>query len=424
MPMKILEKEDNLVYRSIKKELIRQQNNIELIASENIVSKAVLEAMGSILTNKYAEGYPDARYYNGCKYIDEIESLAIERCKKLFKCNFANVQPHSGASANLAVLFALLNTGDTILGMSLDAGGHLTHGAKPTISGKWFNSVQYGLDENGILNYNELGKKLYENNPKLLIVGASAYSRTIDFKKIKDILDEYKKKTGNICYYMVDIAHIAGLVATGLHPSPFPHADVVTSTTHKTLRGPRGGIILANNEEIAQKIDKSIFPGCQGGPLEHIIAGKAVAFGEDLKPEFRTYCDQVIKNAKTLADELLHYGFKIVSNGTDNHMMLVDLTPFDATGSEVANWLDGIGITCNKNAIPNDPKPKTKTSGIRLGTPAVTTRGFKEEDMKEVARIIFECVQYFSSKERQKPSRILKLVEAVKELTLKYPIYE
>lgn len=424
MPMKTLEKEDNLVHQSIRKELIRQQNNIELIASENIVSKAVLEAMSSILTNKYAEGYPGARYYNGCKYVDEIESIAIERCKQLFKCKFANVQPYSGASANLAVLFALLTTGDTILGMSLDAGGHLTHGAKPTISGKWFNSIQYGLDENGILNYSELEKKLYENNPKLLIVGASAYSKTIDFKRIKDILDGYRKKTGNTCYYMVDIAHIAGLVATELHPSPLPYADVVTSTTHKTLRGPRGGIIITNDEEMAQKIDKSIFPGCQGGPLEHIIAGKAVAFGEALKPEFIVYCDQVIKNAKILAEELLSYGFKIVSNGTDNHMMLVDLTPFDVTGSEVANWLDGIGITCNKNAIPNDPKPKTKTSGIRLGTPAVTTRGFKEEDMKEVARIIFECVQYFSSGEKQKPSKILKLVEAVKELTLKYPIYE
>ena len=424
MLMKSLEKEDNQIYQAIRKELIRQQNNIELIASENIVSKAVLEAMGSVLTNKYAEGYSGARYYNGCKYIDEIESIAIERCKKLFKCNFANVQPHSGASANLAVLFALLTTGDTILGMSLDAGGHLTHGAKPTISGKWFNSVQYGLDENGILNYGELEQKLYESNPKLLIVGASAYSRTIDFKKIKDILDTYKEKTGNNCYYMVDIAHIAGLVATGLHPSPLPYADVITSTTHKTLRGPRGGIILSNNEEIAQKIDKAVFPGCQGGPLEHVIAGKAVAFGEDLKPEFKTYCEQVIKNAKTLADELLNYGFKIVSNGTDNHMMLVDLTPFNATGSEVANWLDGIGITCNKNAIPNDPKPKTKTSGVRLGTPAITTRGFKEEDVKELARIIFECVQYFTAKEKQKPSKILKLIEAVKELTLKYPIYE
>lgn len=419
-----LKKDDSQVYQAINKELRRQQDNIELIASENIVSKAVLEAMGSILTNKYAEGYPSARYYNGCRFVDEIETLAIERCKKLFNCNFANVQAHSGASANLAILFALLDAGDTILGMSLDAGGHLTHGAKPTISGKWFNAVQYGLNDDGILNYKELEEKLYANNPKLLIVGASAYSRIIDFKRIKDILEEYKKKTGNECHYMVDMAHIAGLVATGFHPSPVPYADVITSTTHKTLRGPRGGLIITNDEEYAKKIDKSIFPGCQGGPLEHVIAGKAVMFGEDLKPEYKSYCGQVVKNAKVLADELINYGFKIVSGGTDNHMMLVDLTPFDVSGSEVANWLDGIGITCNKNAIPNDPKPKTKTSGIRLGTPAVTTRGFVEEDMKEVARIIFECVEYFSSQEKQKPSKILKLIESVKDLTLKHPIYE
>ncbi|MDR3290292.1 MAG: serine hydroxymethyltransferase [Rickettsiales bacterium] len=409
------------IFALIDKEKQRQQDNIELIASENIVSPNVLKAVGSILTNKYAEGYPGHRYYNGCDVVDKIEQIAIDKCCKLFDCKYANVQAHSGASANLSVLFALCNVGDTILGMSLDAGGHLTHGAKPTISGKWFNSVQYGLTNDGYLNYDEMGELLYKHKPSLLIVGASAYSRIIDFEKIDGIVKKYEKDTKNKVYVMVDIAHIAGLVATGIHPSPFICADVVTSTTHKTLRGPRGAIIMTNKENIAEKIDKSIFPGCQGGPLEHVIAGKAVCFEEALQPSYRDYMQRVVKNTKVFADELVNLGFKIVSGGTDNHLMLVDLTPFDMTGSKLANGLEKINITLNKNAIPNDPQPKTKTSGVRIGTPAITTRGFEEQDVKIVAKLIKEAVIYLKNRKLAEINDgdefIVKAKNAVKILT-------
>ncbi|MCH5206274.1 MAG: serine hydroxymethyltransferase [Oscillospiraceae bacterium] len=393
-------------------ELSRQKRNLELIASENIVSPAVMAAMGSVLTNKYAEGYPGKRYYGGCEDVDIVETIAIERAKKLFGAEFANVQAHSGAQANTAVYFALINPGDTVMGMSLAHGGHLTHGSPVNISGKYYNFVPYELDEETQqLNYDTIQKLAEENKPKLIVAGASAYPRAIDFKRLSEIA----KSVG--AYLMVDMAHIAGLVAAGQHQNPVPYADVVTTTTHKTLRGPRGGLILTNNEEIAKKINKSIFPGIQGGPLMHVIAAKAVCFGEALKPEFKAYGEQVVKNAKVLADTLLEKGFDLVSGGTDNHLMLVDLRPFNITGKELETHLDEVYITVNKNAIPNDPQKPAFTSGVRIGTPAVTTRGLKEEDMK----IIGECI-YLTAKDFENSAD--KIRSMVTELTKKYPLYE
>jgi len=411
---------DEIIFNLINKELNRQQNQIELIASENIVSKSVLQAMGSVLTNKYAEGYPNKRYYQGCKYIDEIESLCIERVKKLFNCNFANVQPHSGANANLAVFFALAKAGDTILGMSLSAGGHLTHGAKPTISGKWFNSVQYGLTDSGFINYDQVEKLALEHNPKIIIAGGSAYPREIDFVRFRKIADSVG------AYLMVDMAHFAGLVAAGLLNSPINIADVVTSTTHKTLRGPRGGIILTNNEEIAKKIDKAVFPGTQGGPLEHVIAGKAVAFGEALTEDFKKYELQIKNNASAFANRLLKHGFDLVSGGTDTHLLLVDLRKKQISGAEADVMLENCGITCNKNAIPNDPLPPTVTSGIRVGVPAGTTRGFKESEFEYIADLINEAiVGYVEHKDNDKA--IAEITNNVKQKVIalcgKFPIY-
>ena len=399
-----LSKVDIEVYNSIKKEEQRQNDHIELIASENFVSKAVLEAMGSCLTNKYAEGYPNARYYNGCENIDEIESLAIERAKELFKAEHANVQPHSGSNANLAVFLACLNAGDTFMGMSLTAGGHLSHGAPFNVSGKIFNCVPYGLNaETELLDYDEIERLALKHKPKLIVAGGSAYSRFIDFKRFREIADKVNAKL------MVDMAHIAGLVAAGVHPSPIPYADFVTTTTHKTLRGPRGGMILCK-KEYAKIIDKAVFPCLQGGPLEHVIAAKAVMLKEALSPEFKDYQKQVVKNAKVLGEELLKYGFKLVSGGTDNHLLLVDLTPFKANGRDVANLLHKANITCNKNGIPNEKQPLSITSGIRLGTPAVTTRGMKEEEMKQIASFIYELVKNGESSVDTVKAKILNLV--------------
>ncbi len=399
-----LSKVDIEVYNSIKKEEQRQNDHIELIASENFVSKAVLEAMGSCLTNKYAEGYPNARYYNGCENIDEIESLAIERAKILFKAEHANVQPHSGSNANLAVFLACLNAGDTFMGMSLTAGGHLSHGAPFNVSGKIFNCVPYGLNaETELLDYDEIERLALKHKPKLIVAGGSAYSRFIDFKRFREIADKVNAKL------MVDMAHIAGLVAAGVHPSPIPYADFVTTTTHKTLRGPRGGMILCK-KEYAKIIDKAVFPCLQGGPLEHVIAAKAVMLKEAFSPEFKEYQKQVVKNAKVLGDELLKYGFKLVSGGTDNHLLLVDLTPFNANGRDVANLLHKANITCNKNGIPNEKQPLSITSGIRLGTPAVTTRGMKEEEMKQIASFIYELVKNGESSVDIVKAKVLNLV--------------
>ena len=399
-----LSKVDIEVYNSIKKEEQRQNDHIELIASENFVSSAVLEAMGSCLTNKYAEGYPNARYYNGCENIDEIESLAIERAKELFKAEHANVQPHSGSNANLAVFLACLNAGDTFMGMSLTAGGHLSHGAPFNVSGKIFNCVPYGLNaETELLDYDEIERLALKHKPKLIVAGGSAYSRFIDFKRFREIADKVNAKL------MVDMAHIAGLVAAGVHPSPIPYADFVTTTTHKTLRGPRGGMILCK-KEYAKIIDKAVFPCLQGGPLEHVIAAKAVMLKEALSPEFKEYQKQVVKNAKVLGDELLKYGFKLVSGGTDNHLLLVDLTPFNANGRDVANLLHKANITCNKNGIPNEKQPLSITSGIRLGTPAVTTRGMKEEEMKQIASFIYELVKNGESSVDTVKAKVLNLV--------------
>lgn len=399
-----LSKVDIEVYNSIKKEEQRQNDHIELIASENFVSKAVLEAMGSCLTNKYAEGYPNARYYNGCENIDEIESLAIERAKVLFNAEHANVQPHSGSNANLAVFLACLNAGDTFMGMSLTAGGHLSHGAPFNVSGKIFNCVPYGLNaETELLDYDEIERLALKHKPKLIVAGGSAYSRFIDFKRFREIADKVNAKL------MVDMAHIAGLVAAGVHPSPIPYADFVTTTTHKTLRGPRGGMILCK-KEYAKIIDKAVFPCLQGGPLEHVIAAKAVMLKEALSPEFKEYQKQVVKNAKVLGDELLKYGFKLVSGGTDNHLLLVDLTPFNANGRDVANLLHKANITCNKNGIPNEKQPLSITSGIRLGTPAVTTRGMKEEEMKQIASFIYELVKNGESSVDTVKAKVLNLV--------------
>ncbi|MBQ2941243.1 MAG: serine hydroxymethyltransferase [Clostridia bacterium] len=405
-------KVDPELAQAIENEVKRQQNKIELIASENFVTREVMEAMGSPLTNKYAEGYPGKRYYGGCEHVDVVEDLARDRAKELFGAKFANVQPHSGAQANMAVFFALLEPGDTYMGMNLAHGGHLSHGSPVNMSGKYFNVVPYGVsEETGMIDYDEVRRIALEVKPKMILAGASAYSRTIDFARFSEIA----KEVG--AYLMVDMAHIAGLVAAGLHPNPVEYADVVTTTTHKTLRGPRGGLILTNDEELAKRIDKAIFPGIQGGPLMHVIAGKAMCFKEALSEGFKEYQAQVIKNAKTLADSLIEEGFDIVSGGTDNHLMLVDVRKFSLTGKELERRLDDIGVTCNKNAIPFDPEKPFVTSGIRLGSPAVTTRGFKEEDMKEVARIIKIAALGDESKYEEARAR-------VKALCDKYPLYQ
>ena len=409
----MLKENDNLIYECIENERIRQEENIELIASENYVSKEVLEAVGSILTNKYAEGYPSRRYYGGCVNVDNVENIAIERCKKLFNVKYANVQPHSGSQANMAVYRSLLNHGDIVLGMSLDHGGHLTHGHKLSFSGQDYEFHSYFVDlETGMIDYQELEKLALELKPKLIVAGASAYPRIIDFKKFREIAD----KCG--AYLMVDMAHIAGLVATGLHPNPCEYADVVTSTTHKTLRSTRGGIILTNDDELIKKINRNVFPGIQGGPLMHIIAGKAVAFKEALEPEFKTYCEQIIKNAKTLEIELKKYGFNIVTGGTDNHLLLIDTySSKGVTGKECETLLDQVGITVNKNSIPNDSLPPMTTSGIRIGTPAVTTRGMKEEEMVLIAKYINDALENKNDENKLKEIHIL-----VKELTKRFPL--
>lgn len=405
-----ISKEDKVIYNLIEKELKRQQDGIELIASENFASKAVMEAMGSFLTNKYAEGYPNKRYYGGCHVVDEIEAIAIERAKELFGAEHANVQPHSGSQANMAVYLAVLEHGDTVLGMNLSHGGHLTHGSPVNFSGKLFNFVSYGVDaESETIDYDIVREMAIKNKPKLIVAGASAYARTIDFKAFKEICDEVG------ALFMVDMAHIAGLVAAGEHPSPVPYADFVTSTTHKTLRGPRGGLILCK-EKYAKQIDKTIFPGIQGGPLIHTIAAKAVCFKEALDPSYKDYIKNVINNCNVLSNELMNYGFKIVSGGTDNHLILVDLTNKEVTGKDAEILLDSIGITVNKNTVPNETKSPFITSGIRIGTPAVTTRGFNEEDMKEVASIINDAIS-------EKDPNLDMLRSRVKSLCEKHPLY-
>ncbi len=405
-----IQKVDAAVAQAIVDEQARQNSHIELIASENWVSKAVMAAMGSVLTNKYAEGYPAKRYYGGCDCVDVVENLAIERAKKLFGCDYANVQPHSGAQANMAVQFAVLQPGDTIMGMNLDHGGHLTHGSPVNMSGKYFKVVPYGVDDNGFLDYDKMRELALECKPKMIIAGASAYARTIDFKKFREVADEV-----GACL-MVDMAHIAGLVAAGLHPSPFPYADVVTTTTHKTLRGPRGGMILANQEAVDKyNFNKAIFPGIQGGPLMHVIAAKAVCFEEALSDDFKAYQLQVTKNAQALAKGLIDRGVKIVSGGTDNHLMLVDLTNFGITGKAVEKLLDQAHITCNKNTIPNDPQSPFVTSGVRLGTPAITSRGMNEEDMDKIADAIAAVIK--GGEEKVSYARTI-----VDELTAKYPL--
>lgn len=397
----------------IDEELGRQRNKIELIASENFVSPAVMEAMGTILTNKYAEGYPGHRYYGGCEYVDKVETLAIERAKKLFGAKYANVQPHCGASTNLAVYFAFMKPGDTMMGMNLSQGGHLSHGSPVNISGKYFNVVPYGVDKGTeTIDYEALEKLAQEHQPKMIVAGASAYPRIIDFKRMAEIAHSVG------ALLLVDMAHIAGLVAAGLHPSPVPYADVVTTTTHKTLRGPRGGLILCNNEEYAKAINKAIFPGIQGGPLMHIVAAKAVAFGEALKPEFKAYQENIVKNAKAFADALTKEGFRLVSGGTDNHLVLVDVRNQGLTGKDAEHLLDEIGITCNKNTIPFDPASPFITSGIRLGTPAVTTRGFNEDDMREVAAIIGLVL-----KNKDDAAKQQETAARVAALCAKYPMY-
>lgn len=406
-----LKNTDKEIYDAIEKELGRQRNKIELIASENFVSESVMEAMGSYMTNKYAEGYPGHRYYGGCEYVDVAEDLARERVKKLFGAEYANVQPHSGAQANMAVYFAVLEPGDTVLGMNLAHGGHLTHGSKVNSSGKLYNFIPYGVDEEtGRINYDELERIAIENKPKLILAGASAYPREIDFKRIREIAN----KTNSI--FMVDMAHIAGLVAAGLHQNPVEYADIVTSTTHKTLRGPRGGLILCK-EEYGKAIDKALFPGTQGGPLMHVIAAKAVCFGEALKPEFKEYQKQIVKNAKVLSEELLKLGFNLVSKGTDNHLILIDLRNKGITGKELEEKLDDVGITVNKNAVPFDTEKPTITSGIRIGTPAVTTRGFKEEDMVKIAELINMTADSYDNKKEEIRSEVAKICA-------KYPLYK
>ncbi|MEH6756330.1 MAG: serine hydroxymethyltransferase [Parasphingorhabdus sp.] len=414
-----VDESDPAVAGAINAELSRQQNQIELIASENIVSKAVLQAQGSVFTNKYAEGYPGRRYYQGCGPSDDVETLAIERAKQLFNCGFANVQPHSGAQANGAVMLALTKPGDTILGMSLDAGGHLTHGAKPAQSGKWFNAIQYGVNEDDhLINYEEVEALAKEHQPKLIIAGGSAYPRHIDFVKFRGIADAVG------ALFMVDMAHFAGLVAAGYHPSPLEYADVVTTTTHKTLRGPRGGMVLTNDEAIAKKINSAVFPGLQGGPLMHVIAAKAVAFGEALRPEFKSYSAAVIENAKVLAARLKERGANLVAGGTDTHLALVDLSPLGITGRDADEALERAGITCNKNSIPNDPQPPMKTSGIRVGSPAGTTRGFGPAEFQMIGDMVADVLDGLREKgEGGDPAVEADVRERVQTLCARFPIY-
>ncbi len=409
----LIKENDPELYEAISAERARQRNKIELIASENFVSETVMEANSTILTNKYAEGYPAKRYYGGCEHVDVVETIAIERAKKLFGAGYANVQPHSGAQANMAVFYALLTPGDTVLSMNLAHGGHLSHGSPVNMSGKYWNIVPYGVGENdGRINYDEVRRLALQHKPKMILAGASAYPRIIDFERFSEIA----KEVG--AYLMVDMAHIAGLVAAGVHPSPVPYADVTTTTTHKTLRGPRGGLILTNDEEIAKRINKAIFPGTQGGPLMHTIAAKAVCFGEALKPEFTDYAKQIVKNTSVLADALVAEGFKLVSGGTDNHLMLVDLSGMKVdTGKEAEYLLDEVGITCNKNSIPNDKQKPTVTSGLRLGTAATTSRGFVEEDMVEIAKIISITLTDFEKNADEAKKRVAAL-------SAKYPLYE
>lgn len=406
----LLKNADTELFEAFEKEQIRQSRNIELIASENYASAAVMAASGSILTNKYAEGYPSHRYYGGCEYVDIAETLAIERAKKLFGCEYANVQPHSGSQANFAVYFALLQPGDTVLGMSLADGGHLTHGSPVNVSGSYFNFESYGVDDNGFLDYDALEKKAKDCKPKLIVAGASAYSRIIDFKKIREIADSVG------ALFMVDMAHIAGLVAAERHPSPVPYAHVVTSTTHKTLRGPRGGLILTNDEEIAKKVNKAIFPGIQGGPLMHVIAAKAICFGEALKPEFKEYGKRIISNCKALENGLAAQGIDMVSGGSDNHLLLLDLRSLNITGKELEKRLDDVYITVNKNAIPNDPEKPFVTSGVRIGTAAVTTRGFEAQDMIDIAEFIKLVATDFENSVDYVRERVSKICD-------KYPLY-
>ena len=410
--MKFITSYDKEVGEAIELECARQRRNLELIASENIVSEPVMMAMGTVLTNKYAEGYPGKRYYGGCEDVDIVENIAIERARKLFGCDYANVQPHSGAQANMAAFVAMVQPGDTVMGMNLNHGGPLTHGSPVNFSGLYFNIVPYGVNDEGFIDYDEMERIAVENKPKLIIAGASAYGRTIDFKRFREVAD----KVG--AYLMVDMAHIAGLVAAGLHPSPIPYADVVTTTTHKTLRGPRGGMILAN-KEAAEKFNfnKAIFPGTQGGPLEHVIAGKAVCFGEALKPEFKEYQEQVVKDAKALAAALVKQGFNILTGGTDNHLMLIDLRGMEVTGKELQNRCDEVYLTLNKNAVPNDPRSPFVTSGVRVGTPAVTSRGLKEEDMEKIAECIWLAATDFENKADYIRAEVTKICT-------KYPIYE
>ena len=412
---------DPEVYETLKKELERQQNQIELIASENIASKAVLNAQGSVMTNKYAEGYPGKRYYGGCEFVDEAENIALERVKELYNCKYANLQPHSGAQANQAVFLALLKPHDTILGMSLASGGHLTHGAKPNLSGKWFNPIQYGVKKNGndkdLIDYEEVEALALEHKPKLIIAGASAYPRVIDWKKFRDIAD----KVG--AYLLVDMAHYSGLIAGKQYPNPIDHAHIVTSTTHKTLRGARSAMILTNDEALIKKINSAVFPGLQGGHLMHVMAGKAVAFGEALKPEFKEYIKKVISNAKVLSSSLIDNGFKIVTGGTDSHIVWLDLTPKGVTGDKAEKILEDVGIACNKNAIPYDPNPPKITSGLRFGTAAATSRGFNENDFSQIGNMISEVLDNISQSEDNQKQFISSMKDKVINICKKYPIY-
>ena len=412
---------DPEVYETLKKELERQQNQIELIASENIASKAVLNAQGSVMTNKYAEGYPGNRYYGGCEFVDEAENIALERVKELYNCKYANLQPHSGAQANQAVFLALLQPHDTILGMSLASGGHLTHGAKPNLSGKWFNPIQYGVKKDGndkdLIDYEEVEALALEHKPKLIIAGASAYPRTIDWKKIRDIANQVG------AYLLVDMAHYSGLIAGKQYPNPIEHAHIVTSTTHKTLRGARSAMILTNDETLIKKINSAVFPGLQGGPLMHVMAGKAVAFGEALKPEFQDYIKKVITNAKALSSSLVNNGFKIVTGGTDSHIVWLDLTPKGVTGDKAEKILEDVGIACNKNAIPYDPNPPKITSGLRFGTAAATSRGFNDSDFSEIGNMISEVLDNIHQSEDNQKQFISSMKDKVSNMCKKYPIY-
>jgi len=413
---------DPEIYETLKKELERQQNQIELIASENIASKAVLNAQGSVMTNKYAEGYPGNRYYGGCEFVDEAENIALERVKKLYNCKYANLQPHSGAQANQAVFLALLQPHDTILGMSLASGGHLTHGAKPNLSGKWFNPIQYGVKKDGndkdLIDYEEIESLALEHKPKLIIAGASAYPRVIDWKKFRDIAD----KVG--AYFLVDMAHYSGLIAGQQYPNPIEHAHIVTSTTHKTLRGARSAMILTNDEVLIKKINSAVFPGLQGGPLMHVMAAKAVAFGEALKPEFKDYIRKVIANAKVLSSSLVNNGFKIVTGGTDSHIVWLDLTPKNVTGNKAEKILEDVGIACNKNAIPYDPNPPKITSGLRFGTAAATSRGFNEDDFSQIGDMISEVLDNINQNEDNQKKFISRMKDKVINICKKYPIYK